>query len=336
MGRPLIVDANSLIVRNIMSSALSDLQANGKFTGGIYGSLQSLRLLVSMPDAPVDRVYAFFDHGVPPRRRALIPEYKSARASRREMLTEEQREQAFAQIGECFNLFRLLGVHCMSFVNREADDCVAAAARAFAEDDPIVASTDADLLQTVLYGASVFDFGQKRWVTTDTFEETVGVAPPLYVLLRTLVGDTSDSIKGAAGCGPVRAKKLLAEFDVYDDFPPHVRDLAPLEQFDALCSYLLRLQKEGTKKLAAWEQAIVDDRPRLRRVIQAINLDGSFGPSAGLQNRLGEIPPVQPLPFLKACKALSMKSILGEPETYLRPFRTVEARRIGKGAKSTV
>lgn len=318
-----------------MASALEELRTSQQFTGGVYGSLRSLRTLLSMPDVPIDRVYAFFDHGVPTRRLCLLPGYKQARKERREMLTEEERERAFLQIDQCFELFGLLGVRCLAFKNREADDCVAAAVRVLATEEhrPVVVSSDADLLQTVALGADVWDQGHARWVTPPTFIETTGVHPGTFVVYRALVGDTSDSIEGARGCGPVRAVELIADLCAgqADQLPPPFQELTPLEQLAEIGLYLC-----GQPKLKAWQQAVLDALPRLRRVVMGIDLSDSFGGLTGLQGLMDVLPPVQDRPFLQACSRLGMKSVLGEPEAYLRPFRSVQARRLGKNSASTV
>lgn len=329
-NRAFILDANSLIVRCIMASALDDLKANGQFTGGVYGALRSLRSLLSMPDVPADRVFAFFDHGVPPRRRALIPGYKSARAERREMLSDEDRERAFQQIHQCFELFGLLGVRCFVFKDREADDGVAAAVRVLAtpEHRPLVISSDGDLLQTVRMGADVWDIGKSRMVTPDNFAETIGVPLELFTLYRALTGDKSDSVEGARGCGEMRGKELI-RLMVEDDagqLPPPIEQLPPLEQLAEVGVYLRRKQDE----LRVWEQSVLDSLPRLRNVMQGIDLTDSFGPRETLAQRMDDIPLVQERPFLQACRKMQMKSVLGEPEGYLRPFRAVQQRRLGK------
>lgn len=341
MNRTLIVDANNLIIRNVMATALEDLQANGLFTGGIYGTLRSLRLLVSMPDVQFDRVYAFFDYGVPPRRLRLIPGYKQARKERRERLSEEDRQRAFTQVAKCYHLLPKLGVRCLVFKDREADDGVAALVQMLIHSDapPIVVSSDADLLQTVRLGAEVWEPLRGNLVTLENFEEMVGVPPEFFVLYRTLVGDTSDSIEGLRGCGPKRATELLTSFAKHFEYqlPPHPRDRTPVEQLDDLVAFLCASWKESKGDgVPAWERSIVAHLPRLRRIAQGIDLSCSWGPRAGLEKAANLIPAVDPRGFLAECKKLQMRSVLGDPEGYLRPFRKVQERRLGTRSKARV
>lgn len=329
-NRTVILDANSLVVRCIMASALDDLKANGQFTGGVYGSLRSLRALLSMPDVPVDRVFAFFDHGVPARRLQLLPGYKSARKERRELLSDEDKERAFMQINQCFELFGLLGVRCFAYKDREADDGVAAAVRVLASEThrPVVVSSDGDLLQTVRMGADVWDLAHGRMVTPENFVDVTGVPLETYTTYRALTGDTSDSVEGARGCGPKRAAGLIAEVLAADEneFPPPFTSLPAVEQLTEIGVYL---QKKGDD-LRGWEQTVIESLPRLKRTVLGIDLSASFGPTTGLAAAMADLPPVQDRPFLQACKRMQMRSVLGDPEGYLRPFRAIQQRRLGK------
>lgn len=336
-NRAVILDANSLIVRCIMASALDDLKANGMFTGGIYGSLRMLRSILSMSDVPVDRVYAFFDHGVPPRRMQLIPGYKSARQERRELMSEEDKAQAFQQVDRCFELFGLLGVRCLVYRDREADDGVAAAVRVLAcqgNQRPIVVSSDGDLLQTVRMGADVWDLNHGRMVTVENFHEITGVPLEVYTTYRALTGDTSDSVEGSRGCGPVRGAQLLAEVITHDadQLPPLLTTLPAPAQLEEVGIYL----RTKGDDLRAWERTVLESLPRLRRVVLGIDLSVSFGPTEGLEPRLNDLPLIQERAFLQACKSLQMRSVLGDPEGYLRPFRAIQQRRLGKPPKPRV
>jgi len=316
--KPVLVDANNLITRAIMASALDDLKAGGLWTGGVYGTLGSLKSFLSLPLVNAAGVYAFFDHGVPSDRLDHIPEYKAERKEKRKLLTDEDKERAFAQLHTARKMLELLGVVCLAYQDREADDCIAAAVRLFARrgDTPIVVSGDRDMWQTVRMGARVWFLNGKHWVDAENFEEYVGIGPEHYVLYRALVGDPSDSIKGADGCGPKRAVQVIEE---------HAGVLnsdAPLKQLDALVSFLARKTKPRK-----YEANIVADAERLGHVVRGIDMDDSFGGTKGLKKRLAEKPTVDRMGFLRFCKGLAFKSVLGSPDMYLRPFERAAQRR---------
>ena len=306
--RPVVVDANSVIVRAIMASALDDLKAGGIYTGGIYGSLGSLKSIVSSLDAQAGRVVAFFDNGVPPRRRELVPGYKSDRQARSGQLSEEEKERAYVQIEQCYELWPTLGIQCLSYKDREADDGVAAACRIFIEQGhaPLVVSSDRDLWQVCRWGAEVWVLKAGLILTADNFEGHTEVSPELWLLYRALVGDSSDSIPGIDGCGPKRAGALMSDLRVRPGEDPVSVLLSHLRSKDRLLKH---------------EQAVLEGEDHIRTVMEAIDLSRSFGGLRGLRKRLAEPPAVDKRAFLRKCRELSFDSVLGDPDGYLGPFQ---------------
>lgn len=319
----LVVDANNLISRCIFASALDDLRAGGIFTGGIYGSIASLRALLTNPlVSGVGRIFAFFDNGVPPHRMKALPDYKQARREAREQLDEDQREKALGQILRCYELWPLLGICCLSYKEREADDGVAAACRLLWTQghQPIVVSSDRDLFQMVAHGAWVYDLRSQELITRETFEEhSDGIPLDKWLVYRALVGDSSDGIKGAPGCGPKRAKQLLDEID-FTDLPFEHDKLAHL------CA-TVRERVRDAKKPRAFEQAVIDSEDHLQNVLRAIDLSDSFGPVGKLSKRMCELPSVDTKSFLRHCRELQFASILGDPSGTIDPFLAAQKRR---------
>lgn len=315
----LVVDANSVIVRAIYASALDDLKAGGQFTGGVYGALMSLRTIVRelSEQFRITRVIAAFDNGVPEYRTQLLPDYKLARKTRQSILPDEERERAFQQIRTSFDLWPTLGVLCLSYTKREADDVVAAVARRCLLDGrtPIIVSSDRDLWQCVRDGARVFDLRNNRLIDGDNFmEHSDGVPVSTWLLYRALVGDSSDGIAGAAGCGPKRAKQLLSES------APQAH--APIEQLRDLVA-VLAAKKDARK----FEQAVVAAHEHLVRVLSAIDLSASFGPDRKLVERMRQLPEIEKRSFLQFCKRLGFASVLSDPHAVIGPFEAVAEER---------
>lgn len=317
MSTPIILDANSLIVRCIMASALDDLKAGGVWTGGVYGTLGLLRAFLDMPDLEPGMIVAFFDHGVPKRRHACIPDYKGERKERRKLLSEEDKERAFEQLHLARQMMETLGVLCLAYRDREADDCLMAAVQVLwtRGQPPVVWSTDRDILQVVMHGARLWNGNEM--IDADNFQEKVGVHPREYVLFKALVGDPSDSIQGAYGCGEKRAAEMIQEhLHDYNGAPPTV-------QLRGLVRAL-----RAKPKLRKFEQSVLDDHGRLAKVIEGIDLRLHFGKTDGLVSRLtGPMPSVHKIPFLRICKRLAFRSVLGSPDKYLKPFQRAEKRR---------
>ena len=327
-GSALVVDANNLISRSIFASALDDLRAGGRFTGGIFGSLGSLRATLANPlMVGVGPIYACFDNGVPKKRLRLLPDYKQSRRESREALPEEEREKALGQIAKCYEIWPTLGVCCLSYKEREADDVVAAVVRVLVEQDvlPIVVSSDRDLFQLVARGAEVFDLRTSKLITRDEFEQhSDGVPLEKWLLYRAIVGDSSDGIKGAPGCGPKRAAGLIADLDL-DDIV--LEDRAnPHAQLRHLCA-LVRDRVSGKAKARAFEESLLEHEDHLHKVLRAIDLHDSFGPLDKLRTRLADLPPVDAKSFLRHCRDLQFASILGDPLGTLDPFTAAQKRR---------
>lgn len=319
----LVVDANNLIARCIFASALDDLRASGTFTGGIYGSLMSLRSIVQSPKVRgISQIIACFDNGVPPFRLKLLPDYKKDRKARKELLSPEDRQKAMGQILKCYEIWPTLGIQCLSYAKREADDVVAAVTGVLLKQgvQPIVASSDRDLFQLVALGAHVFDLRTNDLIMRENFtEHSDGVALDDWLLYRALVGDASDGIKGCAGCGPKRAQQLLASVDFSD------ADVNP-EDHSARLRYLcahVRDRVRGAKAPRAFEKNLVEAEEHLKNVLRAIDLRASFGPTGKLAKRLRVPTAVDTRAFLRHCRDLQFQSILGDPVGMLDPFASI-------------
>jgi DNA polymerase-1 len=324
MTTALVIDGDSLVKRCIMASALDDLKSGKTFTGGVYGTLNILRSFLDMAEAfTVGPIVAFFDGGIPPERLQLLPDYKSERAERKKMMTEEDKEKAFEQMGLAEEMLNLLGVRVFRYADTEADDCVAAACRVFQKHDfKVIAMTgDKDLWQVVRFGAEVWDLNKKRFVEVGNFDEAAGVSVASYLVYRALIGDPSDSIKGCPGCGPGRAAAMIMEAtEKFGDF----ETLTPYEQMARL-----RLMAVTRKpKPRKFEQALYANYDYLLRVLKVMDLKESFGrPLEDLWKWLSAVPTtVSKLAFLRFCKKLSFKSVLAYPDKFVRPFERCAAR----------
>jgi len=315
---PVIIDGNSLIYRNIMVSATDDLKAGGVFTGGIFGSLRSLVTILGKPELrnTVTGVYVFFDAGVPAFRKALFSEYKAARKEKRKELPPEVEASIYEQLHQTRLLFESLGVVCLAYRDREADDCVAAAARIFAEEydcTPVVVSGDKDLWQCVRYGARVWDLNKKQWITKKNFKEVAGVRLKHYLLYKALVGDPSDGIPGASGVGQKRAQVLVDGLE----------EPIPVWQLQELVGLL-----SETPDRRKFEQTIIDQEEWLQDVLKGISLRRSFGNRAGLRQALTRPCTPDRLRFLKICRRLGFSSVIGNPNKYERIFNAIQARSV--------
>ena len=108
----------------------------------------------------------------------------------------------------------------------EGDDLIATATKQLTEIvtpamEPVhrvlIASADKDLLALVSDRASVLSTRTNKTLGPADVKEKLGVEPCQVVDYLTLMGDTSDNIKGATGIGPKTAAGLLCLFGNIDD-----------------------------------------------------------------------------------------------------------------------
>lgn len=310
----LLIDSNNLIRRCIHATALDDLKADGRYTGGIYGAWNSLSSFLRLCPQRVGRIIAFFDQGIPEWRMELVPEYKQDRKERQDLLPDGEWEKAIEQIYHTRCLFELLGIVCVGIQDWEADDGLALASRLLqdVEEPPVVIiySNDKDLRQTVAWGTWVTY--EDRFLTPDNFEKELALPPKLYTLYRVLVGDSSDGLAGAEGCGDFRAQQLLTEYraEYYD-----IGDVCPLEQFEGLVLYL---EDKGEHK--KFEQNILRDRDRLLRELKAIDLDYRGDEPVVLLQALTASPEPKPLGIRKFARRFKMERPLQRDAQFIESF----------------
>ena len=317
MSHPVVVDANSIIVRNIFLNAMSDLQADETFTGGIYGSINSLSKIIG-GEVWADYIYAFFDGGVPDFRYELLPEYKSGRKERKQQLTEDQKEKAFKQIPITKDFFEALGIVTGKYKKREADDAVAAATFRLIKDGqkPVVVTSDRDLWQLTVAGAQMYDLHSGDVLGKDDVGEKIGVDAAFITLYKALAGDSADSIQGVKGCGPKKAADIITTY--LDEKHQNLDTKSQLR--------VLNGQIETLKKQSAVESRISESREYLNRVIDATDLSNSFSMKA-IGKKLGDVKKPDWKEFLRLSKKYKMKSFVSEYDRFYQPFVDAYKRR---------
>lgn len=182
-------------------------------------------------------------------RKELDPSYKANRPEREAALTH--------QIAKAIEALRAEGLPIWKADGFEADDLIATATMRAMETsrDVLIVSGDKDLLQLVCPTVSVKSVRDGQIVDELAVFVKFGVYPAQIRDYLTLVGDSSDNIKGAENIGPKKARDLLAKHGTVDAL---YRDL---EQRPATMGF--------TPGLAA---SLAAFRPRLATVRQLVNL----------------------------------------------------------------
>lgn len=187
--------------------------SKGIQTGAVYGLTR--RLLEFLAEHRVTHCCAVLPARARNFRKDVDPAYKAGRPP----LDEPTKNQMLLARA----LVKALPLPSFEAAGFEDDDGMAALAR-WAPTvglDPVVVSSDKDLLQTLGY-ARVYDPGKRTWVDDNDVVVKFGVHWHQVADLLTLAGDAQDGIAGVDGWGlgkpgkPGGAAKLLAEHGTLD------------------------------------------------------------------------------------------------------------------------
>ena len=213
MKRLFLIDANSLIHRAF--HALPPLTTpEGLPSQAIYGLSRMLSRLIKEENP--EYVAALFDRPEPTHRDELYAEYKAGRP--------ETPNELISQLIEAHNLFKAFGIRTFELAGFEADDLIATFVEKFKKEKDlqiVILSGDRDGIQLVdkekivlwtpVKGISeIFVYDEK------STQEKFGILPKQMTDYKSLVGDSSDNIKGVAGVGPKTAAILLNKYGNLD------------------------------------------------------------------------------------------------------------------------
>ncbi len=213
MKRLFLIDANSLIHRAF--HALPPLTTpSGLPSQAIYGLSRMLSRLIKEENP--EYVAALFDRPEPTHRDEMYAEYKAGRP--------ETPNELISQLIEAHNLFKAFGIKTFELAGFEADDLIATFVEKFKKEKDlqiVILSGDRDGIQLVdkekivlwtpVKGISeIFVYDEKSTV------EKFGILPKQMTDYKSLVGDSSDNIKGVAGVGPKTAMTLLNKYGNLD------------------------------------------------------------------------------------------------------------------------
>jgi 5'-3' exonuclease len=160
------------------------------------------------------------DHVIESFRNNLWPGYKTGEGVEPELLAQ------FPLLEEALSA---LGIVVWRMVEFEADDALAAAAKA-AADDPrvervIICTPDKDLAQCVR-GTRVVQLDRRKNITRDQSGVVAkfGVEPASIPDYLALVGDSADGFPGLPGWGAKSAAAVLAKFNHLESIPADWRE----------------------------------------------------------------------------------------------------------------
>jgi DNA polymerase-1 len=258
----LLVDALNLFTRHFVANpAMSE---HGYHVGGIVGFLNSLRLM-NERFSP-EKVFIIWESGGSPRRRAILPEYKSNRRPKKLNRyyddeipdTVQGRDNQISVIVEILKKTPI----CQMYVpDCEADDVIGYLARyAYRNEKKIILSSDKDFYQLLGDKVEIYSPTKKRSVTHNNVIEEYSISPENFCLAKSICGDSSDNISGIKGAG---FKTIAKRF-------PHLksRESTGIEDILKICQ-----ERESDKRSPKIYKDLLLNKDTIKRNWRLIYLD---------------------------------------------------------------
>jgi len=237
-GNNLLHRANFVFVKNLNANAMTN--NSGFPTGLIYGVLSMLFSWIQ--DIPNPSNCVFFLDGIPKRRRAMDPNYKSNIKSElplgSSIIRLSDSYEAKNEIDAITHILQLLNVPSCYHIDEEADDLIASYCNLYPDNIHVIISSDKDFYQLVSNKVILYRPGIKgnRFFDTERVlaDEKYGIHPNHVRMFKTLTGDSSDGIVGIPRIRHSVARKL-SEINSVEE----LKDLSicsPKEKYNILCS----------------------------------------------------------------------------------------------------
>ncbi|WP_201629617.1 DNA polymerase I [Psychrobacter maritimus] len=213
----ILVDGSYYLFRTYHALPKTMQNSQGLITNAIRGTLNALLKL--MRRYHPTHMAVCFDTKSPTFRHAMSDEYKANRPKMDVELAE--------QIPYIHSLVAALGIPLLRIEGAEADDIIGTLAyRAVAEGHHVVISTgDKDMMQLINDCVILEDSFTGKITDSAGVVEKFGINPEQMIDFLTLMGDSSDGIKGVPGIGKKTAKDLLNEYGSIDNMLKNVADI---------------------------------------------------------------------------------------------------------------
>tara|TARA_R100000664_G_scaffold33851_1_gene52354 strand:- start:3859 stop:4866 length:1008 start_codon:yes stop_codon:yes gene_type:complete len=205
----LLVDGNSLLQTGF--HGVKDYYHNGKHFGAIFHFLNTIRK--NLLEKDYDKVVVFWDgKNNASYRQEVYPNYKT---NRRKRLNEEQQEDLFRQKYRITQYLEEIFVRQAEFDNCEADDCISFYCNNSKDEYKLILTNDKDLGQLVNENTDIIflNNGKKIEYPEKINISKLTIPTDNVTLLKVLLGDKSDNIKGIKFLGEKTLKSYFPEIE---------------------------------------------------------------------------------------------------------------------------
>jgi DNA polymerase-1 len=226
--RLVLVDGSGYIFRAY--HAIPDMQrADGVHVNAVFGFCNMIARLLK--EHTGSHLAVVFDAGRVTFRNRLYDAYKAHRPEAPPELVPQ-----FALIREATRAF---GLPCIELDDWEADDLIAAYAKAAVEagGEAVIVSSDKDLMQLIRPGVEMLDPMKNVPIGLAEVEQKFGVTPDKVIEVQALIGDSTDNVPGVPGIGPKGAAQLIAEYGTLEAVLEAAPSMKPSKRRDMLIEH---------------------------------------------------------------------------------------------------
>ncbi|MBE6143606.1 MAG: hypothetical protein E7177_06470 [Erysipelotrichaceae bacterium] len=213
----LIIDGNNLLFQMFFGMPSKIYNKKGETIHATIGFISFVLKQVKVYGA--NKVCVVFDYDGSSDRKEEYSEYKNNRFTDWESLPQD--EVPFFEEEKIKRCLSYLGIKYIDSINMEADDVIASLTYLFNKDHKVIISSfDSDFFQLINENTAVLRYRGKASLLYDInlFKEKMGFDPSKYVFYKSLVGDSSDNIKGIKGIGKVRATNIVNSCSNFSEF----------------------------------------------------------------------------------------------------------------------
>ncbi len=219
-------------------------------SGYIFRAFHALPPMTRADGTPVNAVFGFtnmlarflaghvgthlavvFDAGSHTFRNRIYDQYKAHRP--------EPPDELIPQFKLVRDATAAFGVACVELQDWEADDLIAAYARAGVESGATVTivSSDKDLMQLVRPGVAMLDPIKQKPIGPAEVLEKFGVTPDKVIDVQALMGDSVDNVPGVPGIGPKNAAELINQYGDLEAVLAAASSMKPSKRRDNLLAH---------------------------------------------------------------------------------------------------
>jgi len=310
----LVIDAMNMLIRSF--SLLKAMSPTGHHIGGLVGFLRSLGYVTRIFD-PTRVVVVWDGKGASGNRQNINPDYKAHRATNRIThwgLYDTKQEETEALVGQLFrtkDYLECLPVHQIMMEKLEADDIIAYLAQEATKNKKkfTIISSDKDFLQMINKYVEVYAPVKKKVYTIKNTKDEIKVIPENYNLVKALLGDNSDGLRGVKGLG---IKTIVSEFpDVVN------KSKTNLDYIFNICEKNIEGKKIFSKIIHQWDK--VETNFKLMNLHESV-LDNKEKDTI-LDIIKSDIPDLQAGAFLHLLDTDRIEGVTKNTEGWLENFR---------------